>query len=135
MTDVMNILSFLAFLGIGNPIGLPTLVTHLEEAIDRLWNLDGKAAMIRTWVEGALLGEIGAFFHIGMFGDPNVVGVAPWYITGLALGVVLTVGVNIAFAKVPFLKAYLEKLGIRVPADAPQVAPLDPTRTAPLDPK
>lgn len=91
---------------------IATMILFFEEAIDRFWNLDGVASQVRTLGIGVLIGEIGAYFNLGMFSDPLVVGSNVWYVSGLAVGIFSTITANLAFLT-PLAKAILELLKIR----------------------
>lgn len=91
---------------------IAAMIMVLEELIDRFWNLDGTLSQIRTLGIGAIIGEIGAYFNLGMFNDPLVYGNNAWYICGFAVGVFAAITANLVFLT-PLAKAILELLKIR----------------------
>jgi len=87
-------------------------VSTCEEWIDRVWNLDGAAAQIRTLALGVVLGFGGAMLDWGMFADPATCGNRPDIICGPIIGFAAALGANFAFTT-PLLKVLLELLKIR----------------------
>ena len=91
--------------------GLAAFILVAEEWIDRVWNLDGIASQVRTWFVGAILGNVGAYFKIGLFVDLLLGGQA-WYVVGSVVGILCAIGGNVIF-QTPAVKAILEALKIR----------------------
>lgn len=92
---------------------LSATVLGLEEFIDKFWNLDGLASQIRTVVLGAASSTLAAWLGWGMFGDPAVCGGNPFYVCGPLIGLVATIGANMAFNAGPLVPKVLESLKLR----------------------
>lgn len=87
-------------------------VVVIAEFVDRFWHLEDWTSQLRAIVLGLALGELGAFFSLGMFADPQVIGSNPPWLAGGLIGLVAGLVGNWAFAT-PLAKMILEALKIR----------------------
>lgn len=108
--------------GFGSISTLAILILNIEELVDRLWNIDGLGARIRTWFEGMLLGVVGYFLGLGMFAELMTPEWWPSWGQGtlgfsVVTGLFSAILANLGFDKWEQLKFILEKLKVRVPVD------------------
>lgn len=89
--------------------GLWALVIVVSETVDRFTKLDGKAALIQSWVVGIVLAIAAAYFNVGMFAEE---GLLPFYYEGAIVGFIMALVANGTF-KVNVAKAVLEKIKVR----------------------
>lgn len=107
-----------ALLGVQLPDELSTIFAVIavmmlaEEAIDRVWDLNGLAAQIRAISIAVLMSTAGALFGWGMFFDPSVCGSNAWFICGPLVGLGAGAVGALGF-KLEIVRAALELLGIR----------------------
>lgn len=116
-----------AFMDFGSIAAVAVIVMHLEEFIDRLWDLEGWAARIRTWAEGIALAGVGYVFGIGIFAQsaiqgyvtdalPFIQNLPPLAIAGF-FGLICGVIANLGFDKLKYVKQFMEFTKVRVPVE------------------
>ena len=92
---------------------LVAAITVVAELLDKIgWHLEALAAQLRALAVGIILGAAGAYFKLGMFADPAVVGGQAWYVAGPLIGLLAGFPANWAFAT-PAVKFILELLKLR----------------------
>lgn len=82
------------------PVLIAAVITA-SEYIDKIWDLDGLAAWIRSAVIGLLLTFVGAYFQLGLFADCTLFEFwcgLTWYYQGLIASVIVIGASNGLFA-------------------------------------